>query len=118
MALRESTSICHLLRNSSGKVILLAYTQPAPGGTGQLEQHLSGLHVPHHAGCNACDYPLKGPGDTRLPPDHVPLLAGKGEDREMFSIRCGDAPGETHGNRTCSDLLHPTEEGLHVPNTS
>lgn len=26
--------------------------------------------------------------------------------------------GEPHGNKACSDLLHPTGEGLHVPNTS
>lgn len=118
MGLRESISICRSPKNSSGKIILLACTGPAPEGPGHLRQPLSGLHVPHHAGSNACGYPLKGPGDTRLPADYAPLLTGGGEGGEMFSIHCGDALGEPHGNKACSDLLHPTGEGLHVPNTS
>lgn len=118
MALRESTSIWRSPKTSSGKVILLPCTGPASEGPSQLGQHLSGLHVPHHAGSNACGYPLKGPGDTKLPADYAPVLTAGGEGGEMFSIRCGEAPGEPHGNNACSDLLHPTRVGLCVPNTS
>lgn len=118
MALRESISKCCLPKNSSGTVVLLSRTRPAPGGPGQLSQHPSGLHAPHHAGSDACGYPLKGPRDPRLPVDCVPLLAGGGEGGEMFSIHCGDTPGEPHGNKDFSDLLNPTGEGLHVPNAS
>lgn len=117
MALRESISICHLPKNSSVKLILLACTGPAPERPGQLGQNLSGLHVPHRAGSHACGYPLKGPKGKRFPADYAPLLTG-GEGGEMFSIHCGDALGEPHGNKACSDLLNPTGEGLHVPNTS
>lgn len=99
MALRESISICRSPKNRSGKIILLACTGPAPEGPDQLRQHLSGLRVPHCAGSDACGYPLKGPRDTRLPAGYAPLLTGGGEGGEMFSIRCGDAPGEPHGNK-------------------
>lgn len=41
-----------------------------------------------------------------------------GEGGEMFSVHCGDAPGEPHGNKAYSDLLHPTGEGPHALKTS
>lgn len=118
VALRESTSKCCSPKNSSGRVVLLSPTGPTPEGPSQLSQHLSGLHAPHHTGSDACGYPLKGPRDPRLPVDYVPPLSGGGEGGEMFSIHCGDTPGEPHGNKDFSDLLNPTGEGLHVPNAS
>lgn len=117
-ALRESTSRCCSPQNSSGRVVLLSHTGPAPEGPGQLSQHLSRLHAPHDAGSDVCGYLLKGPRDPRLPVDYVSLLAGGGEDGEVFSIHCGETPGEPHGNKDSSDLLNPTGEGLHAPSTS
>lgn len=99
-------------------LVLLSHTRPAPEGPGQLSQHLSGLYAPHHAGSDACSYPLKGFRDPRLPVDYALLLTGGGEGGEMFSIHCGDTPGEPHGNKDFSDLLNSTGEGHHVPNTS